>query len=433
MNTNNANKTTINLEDSNGNFKTGEAYRASILRVHETAVNVKMPGGNGNGMVSTRCWGKGEARTKALAGLKVGDTLDVVVKSYDPRTRTLSLLLSGFEKMIRPQSARPKRHAPQSKRPSMRKPRAAVRPQAIARKSAYQPLAKGATMLVDTANLIGMLGAEHAALRLRVIAEELENRGYKALFFWEHRSFDWAWRSQENADEVSALKEFSRRKGVSLVGEESDLAILQAAQEIPDSVVVTQDRLADYAEVYPDLVGSARHRGFSMIAVGGRILLTICGLKDAIIVPESCEAVPAAALLEETGADEVGGGTAVGEEDWDLEVDEDVLARRAERPEVAPCRHGILGVADGCILRGDVRRGLALLGRVARKLPKIYRDMAEVFDADGALPDARVAARYDRLADRREKALRQRVRRNRRQRAERRRAGGDSRPLSCAA
>ena len=410
--------TPVRLEKVVGGFKPGDAYCATVIAVRESGVNVRMPADKGSGMISTRCWGLGAARAQALAKVKVGDRLDVIVKSYDRSTMTLSLVVKGFEQLLKP-VAKPAVRPAKKRRPDAAKKPVPVRSHDIARKPAYRPLAKGTTLLLDTANLIGKLGPEHAACRLAAIVRTLEERGYKALLFWEYRSLGWTMGHQGCDEDIAALKEFAHTRNVSLVHEESDLALLQAAQALPDSVIVTGDRLADYADAFPGIVATSRHRSFSVVRVDGRALLTIYGLKDAIVITDPV----AAETAEEPES-----------VDWELEVDQEVLQRRAARPQVESCRHGLLGVADGCLHHGDVQRALALLGRVARKLPKIYREMADIFEADDASPDStRVAARYDRLADRLEKAQRERSRRKRRLHAEHRRSVGIAAMWSAAA
>lgn len=406
------------LEKAAGGFKPSDAYRATVIAVRESGVNVRMPADKGSGMVSTRCWGSGAARAQALAKVKVGDRLDVIVKSYDRNTMTLSLVLKGFERLLKP-VAKPAVRPAKKRRPDAAKMTVPVRSHDVARKPAYRPLAKGTTLLLDTANLIGKLGPEHAAARLWAIVRTLEERGYKALLFWEYRSLGWTLGHQGCDEDIAALKEFAHTRNVSLVHEESDLALLQAAQALPDSVIVTEDRLADYADAFPGIVATSRHCSFSVVRVDSSTLLTIYGLKDAIVIADP---VAAEAAEEPESVD------------WELEVDQEVLQRRAARPQVESCRHGLLGVADGCLHHGDVQRALALLGRVARKLPKIYREMADIFEADDASPDStRVAARYDRLADRLEKAQRERSRRKRRLHAEHRRSVGIAAMWSAAA
>lgn len=410
--------TPVRLEKVVGGFKPGDAYRATVTAVRESGVNVRMPADKGSCMVSTRCWGSGAARAQALAKVKVGDRLDVIVKSYDRNTKTLSLVLKGFENLLKP-AAKPAVRPAKKRRPEAAKIAVPVRSHDIARKPSYHPLAKGTTLLLDTANLIGKLGPEHAAARLAAIVSTLEERGYKALLFWEYRSLGWTLGHQVSIGDAAALEEFAHGKDVSLVREESDLALLQAVQALPDSIIVTGDRLADYADAFPGIVATSRHRSFSVVRVDGRALLTIYGLKDAIVITDPV----AAETAEEPES-----------VDWELEADQEVLQRRAARPQVESCRHGLLGVADGCLHHGDVQRALALLGRVARKLPKIYREMADIFEADDASPDStRVAARYDRLADRLEKAQRERSRRKRRLHAEHRRSVGIAAMWSAAA
>ena len=410
--------TPVRLEKVVGGFKPGDAYCATVIAVRESGVNVRMPADKGSGMVSTRCWGAGAARAQALAKVKVGDRLDVIVKSYDRNTMTLSLVLKGFERLLKP-VAKPAARPAKKRRPEAAKMAVPVRSHDVARKPSYHPLAKGTTLLLDTANLIGKLGPEHAAARLAAIVSTREERGYKALLVWEYRSLGWTLGHQVSIGDAAALEEFAHGKDVSLVREESDLALLQAAQALPDSIIVTGDRLADYADAFPGIVATSRHRSFSVVRVDGRALLTIYGLKDAIVITDPV----AAETAEEPES-----------VDWELEVDQEVLQRRAARPQVESCRHGLLGVADGCLHHGDVQRALALLGRVARKLPKIYREMADIFEADDASPDStRVAARYDRLADRLEKAQRERSRRKRRLHAEHRRSVGIAAMWSAAA
>ena len=410
--------TPVRLEKVVGGFKPGDAYCATVIAVCESGVNVRMPADKGSGMISTRCWGSGAARAQALAKVKVGDRLDVIVKSYDRSTMTLSLVLKGFEQLLKP-VAKPAVRPAKKRRPEAAKIAVPVRSHDVARKPTYRPLAKGTTLLLDTANLIGKLGPEHAAARLWVIVRTLEERGYKALLFWEYRSLGWTLGHQVSIGDAAALEEFAHGKDVSLVREESDLALLQAAQALPDSIIVTGDRLADYADAFPGIVATSRHRSFSVVRVDGRALLTIYGLKDAIVITDPV----AAETVEEPES-----------VDWELEVDQEVLQRRAVRPQVESCRHGLLGVADGCLHHGEVQRALALLGRVARKLPKIYREMADIFVDDAASPDnVRFAARYDRLADRLEKAQRERSRRKRRLHAEHRRSVGIASMWSAAA
>ena len=319
--------TPVRLEKVVGGFKPGDAYCATVIAVRESGVNVRMPADKGSGMVSTRCWGAGAARAQALAKVKVGDRLDVIVKSYDRNTMTLSLVLKGFERLLKP-VAKPAARPAKKRRPEAAKMAVPVRSHDVARKPSYHPLAKGTTLLLDTANLIGKLGPEHAAARLAAIVSTLEERGYKALLFWEYRSLGWTLGHQVSIGDAAALEEFAHGKDVSLVREESDLALLQAAQALPDSIIVTGDRLADYADAFPGIVATSRHRSFSVVRVDGRALLTIYGLKDAIVITDPVAAEPEGATEAESA-------------EWALEVDEEVLQRRAERPQVESCRHGL--------------------------------------------------------------------------------------------
>lgn len=325
--------------------------------------------------------------------------------------------------------ARPKQSGAKAHRDA-KHPVAVPRTAGATRKRDYQPLKKGTTFLVDTANLVGKLGPEHVAERLTAVAASLEARGYRTCFFWEHRAFKWARWNQLNAADVAALEAFARRKDVSLVGEESDLAMLQAARTIADSVLVTQDRLRDYAASYADIVATARHRAFSVATVGGHRLLTIYGLREAIeILPVAAVSVSKASPVEPAPkaesapkAPQVPAAAAEVVEEGRWELDQNVVRARAAKPVFVPDRKGLLGVADACLARGEAKRAFALIDQVARKRPKFYRDIANAFaNGQGVAPDVRKASHYDGLADRREKALRELRRRRKRLAAEHRR------------
>ncbi len=146
------NKNVINCKKRE--FVPGRMLRATVKVVNETGVMVKMPGGRGSGGISLRCWGTGLERQKALATIRPGNEFDVVVRSYDQRTLTLSLVLVGYEKLTAPTKKFKKAVCS-----SAAFSRCVMHP----RKPAYQPIESGTVFLWDTANLLGATGAENAA------------------------------------------------------------------------------------------------------------------------------------------------------------------------------------------------------------------------------------------------------------------------------
>jgi len=274
------------------------------------------------------------------------------------------------------------------------------------RKPTYRPVSRGTTFLIDTANLIGAIGPEQAASRLTNLGEMLVACGHSAVFFWEHAAYTWTKAQQETLAEKQALQAFVARENVSLVSGESDLAILQVAQKIPNSICLTRDRLSDYAETYPKIVGSSRHRAFSVAKVAGMVTLSVFGLKDAIVLS----------------------GTAPQHKPVQMHIvatkpNVAMPVPSAERKEVArpvaPARRaGLYGCADARLAAGDGRKALKLLAQIARNDPAAYDEMAHICrEGDGVPADAALAKRYARLAKQESKAARQLARRQKRQAA----------------
>lgn len=363
-----------NIMNVKGSFKVGAKYRATVKSVSQAAVFIRMPGDVGNGMISPKGWGHGAVRAKALKKIAVGDEFDVVVKSYNPAGGSLSLVLAG---------------ASGAK---------SCHPAFVVRKPSYRTLPQGTTILLDTANLVARIGVEHAAHKLVIVSDELEARGYKPRFIWEHKAYVWTRTSQTTEAERAAVKVFSHRPNVARVNGEADLVLLQTLHEIPDSICVTHDKFGDYAEVYPDLVGTERHRDVSVVRLEDRLLLSIPGLRDAIVVPDWQEKespVEDEATFEEEESQKV------------VAVD--------RRPAC-----GLAGIATLCREKGRVRQALKLFGKAARRNPTVYRTMAEIYGMGEGVPvDAKAAVKYERLAEEGERVRRAYARRCRRQRAER--------------
>lgn len=388
----------IPLTETWGCLKPGARYIAKIKDVRREAVEVFMPDDRGCGLISVRCWGTGERRDAAMAALSVGDTLEVVVRSYDSKTRSLSLVLPECEKSM---SDLLKDDGPAPRKPKQAKcakNNAHATGVRHARKPDYSLIQKGVTFLVDTSNLFGVIGPKQAAHKLSVIEDALVKCGYKVFFFIEYRTISWLRGNQDMESEVAALEAFCSKQNVSKVSGEADLPILQAAKVIPDSVIVSRDHFDDYRKVYPEIVGSDRHRSCSSVEIVGKTLLTIPGLSDAIVI--------------------------------EPEPDEEILVcddRPALKKPIAPLcdlRKGLLGTGDAYRAKGDLEKAVACYDKAARKVPSVYFEIAEII-AD-KYHGNQAAQKYAKLGERDAKKARQCAMRKARIRAERRRIGASN-------
>ena len=405
------NKNVINCKKRE--FVPGQMLRATAKAVNETGVVVKMPGGHGSGIISSRCWGDGPARAKALATIRPGDEFDVVVRSFDACSGTLSLVLADCAvpptKKIR-KPARAKADPP----PHVMRPR----------KPEYRPIAPGTMFLWDASNLLGAVGAENAVRTFGAIAASMSEQGYKLMFFIERRCLTWALHNQRSAEDAAELSAFARRGDVVVVGDggngkgEADSAILQMAEVLPDSVCVTRDHYGDYAHAYPGIVGTNRVRSFSVTRLVGRMLILLSGVAHAIVVEESPTRTPSApvvageaALNERTPESAPSTGSDV------TEAREGCLCR--DRSGTSTERKGLLAVADECLRRGDAQRAEHFYAKVAKHDPAAYRALADMYREGKSVPaDGKKAMRYERLARKSEKRRRARSMRERRLRAE---------------
>ena len=429
---NNEQMTMKNLVEETGAFKRGAKYRATVKAVRKEGVAIVMPGGKGSGTVSACCWGKGDRRDAALANLAEGDELKVVVKAYDWRACNLSLVLAGCEHQLQGEvktcARKQRKTCKKAPAGSAKAHASAVMPIDTPKKPNYHLIPDGTTMLVDTANVLGIMGPQHAAHRLSVIERTLSERGHKAVFFIENRALGWVRHNQETPEEADALEAFCSRPNVSKVGGEADLPILQAANAFADSVILTRDHYAEYRETFPEIVGSERLCTYSSVTVGDKTLFSIVGLRDAIVIDETESYVQDTAVAETSM-------TAVEPTEAEVtsEVEEPTVSARPV-VEVRPMRKGLLGVGDILREKGNFARALACYGRIARKVPAAYYDMAAIYDDLGSgWGDERVSRKYRRLGQKSERKIRQCKLRRARLRAEGRRAGHHIRGLMRAA
>ena len=275
-------------------FNIGDKFEATIKSVRDEGVYIYM-GKGGGGTISPACWGNGEERAKALAMLKPGDRGPVVVKSYNKANRSLSLLLDGGK--LRLGSPKVKMSKPVARRHAVAN-KIAQPPV----KPAYKPIPAGSTLLIDAANLLGAIGPVDAARNLAIVGQELELRGFSVAFFLERRAWGWCMYNQVSDKQGSAWRDFSRDPRLSLVDGESDLAMLQVANAVPNAFICTRDHLADYSGTYSEIV-SDRRRSFSVVNLAGRMLLAIDGLVDAVAIDPpvaevECDADPVGEVPE---------------------------------------------------------------------------------------------------------------------------------------
>ena len=375
----------------------GQRITATIRTIHEEGVYVRLPA-RWNGVVSPKCWGDKEARKKALAALRSGEKLRVVVKSVDIHSRCLSLCLdtkasekSAIERQGRCSDAKGGN------------PCRAVAFE-LNRKSCFEEMKAGSVLLVDTANLLSELGPEDAARKLSVVRDEIERRGYRVLFFLERRALGWCLYSQSSEKLVSEMKEFTSDARVSLVDGESDLAMLQVAAALPNSYCCTRDHFADYADTFGEIVGS-RRRSFSSIGFDGRVLLSFEGMRDAIVIEsraahETCN-LPYPVTEEgecvAQGRDEI--------------LCDDKKEASSDIASDSVCENSLRrSFAQGLVARGEVDRAVRYLEKVAGKDPNAYYDLADIF----AERDSKAVRKYIRLAEDAERRSRKTDIRNRR-------------------
>lgn len=417
--------TNINTNHSNA-YKPGQRFKATVKAVRESGVNIEMAGGRGAGVISPRCWGKGAERAKALAKIKPGDTYDVVVRSFDPRTCTLSLVLAGCEKPMPPvrKAVNPARKAFEPPRPVVGEPRRVCHS-----KPEHKLLQKETVVLVDASNLLGHAGPGHAAAILGGISGALAAQECKCLHFMEYRCYSWARYNQATEADVDALDGFVKRSDVVLIRggrDEADEHILQYAEALPDSVIWTKDQYTDHANAHPSIVGSDRIVEFECKEFAGKLFITADGLARAIVVETQAEAakLPQAApqavvhAVVEAPAPEVRGSVAA-------TCPQEAEEREPEQAKPAVVREkGYATTAEHLLGRGEVDRAVRFLGKVAKSDPGAYCALADVYREGRFAPaDAKKAVRYERLASKAEKCARERDLRDRRRRAESARSG----------
>ena len=413
------------ITDKSNEFKQGKRFKATVKVVHESGVNIEMPENRGAGVILPQCWGKGATRVKALSKIKAGDQLEVVVRSYNPENCSLLLVLAGYKKPV---------SAVKRSFRGAKKPHKAVRPashephRVCQRKPDFKPIAAGSVFLVDVSNLLGKTGVEHAAQILEGMSRSLSGMGYKSMFFIERRSLTWARCNQLAESEVAALVSFFRRDDAVVIedggrkdGSEADCAMLQMAEALQNSICVTCDHFADYAKAHPAIVGSDRVRSFSIAKHEGKMMVLVNGLKCPIVVEltnheeAKCTSLPASATASARDVPEPSPAVCA------PEVDE----RKTEQSKPVISRKKAYAVtAEQLLARGKTDYAIRYLGKVAKSEPDAYCAIADIYRNGKFVPaDAKKAVRYERLARKYEKRIKERNMRDCRLRAESARSG----------
>ena len=359
-------------------FEVGAKFVATIKSVRDEGVNIVMPNGRGAGLISPRYFGEGARRRAALDAIRPGDEMPVVVTKYYPQTMMLLLAPDASGEACRDAG------------------RAAAKLQghvAAQRKPDYELLAPGTTFLVDCANLLGGVGPEDAARRLRMVRDTLVACGHTVALFLERRAYTCLKCHQESEAKAEALVQFVADAGVSLVRGEADLAMLQCARQIPGSVCVSDDGFADYRNVFGDLVGTSRIRSFSWANIAGRLFLSIEGLADAIaIMPE--DRVETSDTFQVADEPEVPVATEVGQPP-------DLIADPAShhRPDAPSGHEAVVALGATMLARGAEKKAIACFAKAGEANPLAWTELAWMYhDGNGVKADKSKARRFFRKA-----------------------------------
>lgn len=355
-------------------YKAGTKFVATIKAVHSEGVYIEMPKGRGAGVIPSSYWGNVEKRKAAMAAIHPGDKMEVVVRKYIPLSVTLSLAPVTPCVKIKPRHSVDVHHKPQCK--------LAV---------------PGTVFLVDVANLLGRIGPEDAANRLRTINDSLISLGHSVALFLEYRTFAWLRCNQESEEKVNALRQFVKSGGVSLVKDEADLAILQCARQIPGSICVTNDKFKDYEEQFGDIVGTSRVHSFSWVKIDDHLFLSIEGLASAIKIRSEVE-------------------SGVSSEECASFDDSADLETRKIRPDAPAGNGAVLELGHLLLAKGDTKKAFECFEKVARKGDaEGYLAMANAYQTgEGVKKDGKKADKYAKLAVKLEKKKREDERRQER-------------------
>ena len=366
-------------------FAEGQVLSATVKRVDQASAYFTIKGASSAVVSAKSCEKSGTVR---FADLGVGQIVRVRVKAWYPQTR--QIVLSGVEEIV----------CSDAKKAIVRKcVERAVKP-------AYETLPKGTVVLVDGANLLHEFEPAEAPKVLRSVVDGLKEQGYDARIYLEHRAWKFYSFNQGSEEAGKKFKALCRELDVTIVGWEADLAILQVLKTVPKSVGLTNDRYADYAKTFPDLVGTPRLCGFSVTKIDNLELISIDGLSKAVKVAERVE--QKVWVLEEPVVQ-------------DSVVEEPVIERpQAVRTFSNDVKGGFCGYGNVLLAKGNVQGAIRCFEKgVARHQSEGYAGLAEICHSQG---DVKTAAKFARLGEKLQRRLRDQELRKRRLWAERRRA-----------
>ena len=374
-------------------FTSGQVVMARVKRIDAVSAYLTVRGAC-SVVVSAKAFGPDGA--VAFADLAVGQQVLARVKAWYPQNR--QIVLAGVEKIVR-----------LGKKQTANVGRRTVRPA----KPDYEPLAKGTVALVDGANLLHKFEPTEATKVFRSLSDGLKAQGYEGRIYLEHRAWKFVSCHQASAADGEQFKTLCRDLEVTIVGRESDIAILQALKVVPNSVAVTKDRFDDYAKAFPELVGSSRLRGFSVTRIGGETLIAIDGLVEAIKVSEP--------VLEKSPVVEALPTVESEEEEFEVfGFEANTVRQRTFTMNVAP---GLCGHGNVLLMKGNVKGAERCFEKMAaRHRCEGYAGLAAVWSNRG---NDKMAERYVQLGEKQARRLRDQRLRNRRIAAERRRVGND--------
>jgi hypothetical protein len=233
-----------------GVLQQGEVVAAEVTHIHNGGVSVKVLPVGVAGIVKLNSFGETkEVRDAVLAKVKIGQKMTVKVDSYQP----------GMQQYVLTKVSTP-------------------------RKPMKHLLPAGTMILVDSANV---LSAVHKVLPqmapidiLRSVEQGLLDAGHEAKFFMEVDTHWWA--MHLSPETVEAFNAFCAEK-VGVVHGEADELLLQMALAMPNAVILSNDRFRDYAEAYPEIVGTPRVLRLNVIG-NAYAMMGISGLKGLIPV-----------------------------------------------------------------------------------------------------------------------------------------------------
>lgn len=348
------------------NYTKGERFMATVKAVRPEGVYIDRAG-VGSGTISPRCWGSGQVRKEALSKIQPGDQFEVEVVSWDPKTKTLSLVLSEMNNCVRAQNS-----------------------SARSSKTQFAPIPVGSTLLIDFSNLLGGFKTEGnpaswAIPLLESVETQLTTAGYGIHFFIEERTLTWVSTNQRDLDAKKHFQKLcSRKNSVTVVcgkNTEADHPILQTADALPDSVCVSRDQFRDYANAYPNVVGTERVRTFTVMRVAGHTLLSIDGIKKAILVRRQVNHA------------------------FEAEMTTD-MPHKLETPVRGESTADTISVPQQTFRNRETE--IRLLSMAARKDPSKYVALADLYWSTSKAEDRKLAAKFDALGWRWAKILRER-------------------------